>query len=57
MEIRAEGNILRKDFMIFVYIDKVSAHFIPKHFFANEMEANNFKMAIIDKCKHLHDVA
>ena len=39
--------------MIFIFIDKVSAHFIPKHFFANEKEANNFKMAIIEKCKHL----
>ena len=42
--------------MIFVYVDTIVAHFIPKHFFANETDANNFKMAIIDKCKHLRDV-
>ncbi len=43
--------------MIFVYIDKVSAHFIPKHFFADEKEANDFKLAILDKCKNLQNSA
>ena len=43
--------------MIFVYIDNVTAHFIPKHFFPNEKEANDFKMAILDKCKNIKSVA
>ena len=39
--------------MIYVYVDNVSAHFIPKHFFVNEEEVNDFKMVILDKCKNI----
>ena len=43
--------------MIFVYVVNVSAHFIPKHSFSNEKEADDFKLAILDKCKHLQSTA
>ncbi len=50
-------NIEETSDMIFIYVDSIAAHFIPKHFFSNENEFNNFKAALFDKCKHLQKVA
>lgn len=43
--------------MLFVYVDSMAAHFIPKHFFANDNEFQKFRAAILSKCSHLPHVS